>query len=398
MSADYNSTARALSLPIEAPKSPSPNLLRPPWNPPRRSSSTARSRSALLGHRRNSSLRATAIQNGEKIYRRIVSTVEKMTLLQRILAACALVVTGVLGILFLIFNEKIFTWLGPFAERWKDLPGGWAILWAMIFITAFPPAIGYGACSTAAGFIFGIWEGWLIIATASVVGSFCSLIVSRTILRSYVEKIVAHDKRFAALTLTLKHDGLKLLCMIRLCPLPYSLSNGAMATFPTVHPVMYALATAIVTPKSFVHVFIGSRLGVIARTGEKMSTAARVINWTSIAIGLLIGAFTGWYIYQKTMARAKQLEAEERANVRDSVQQSGAPPPEFTDDPDAQVAASTVANREDDAPDYFDEETSPRPENREYRDEFTDDEDADDVFGRGDGDEEEAIGLHRSKT
>lgn len=186
--------------------------------------------------------------------------------------------------------------------------------------------------------------------------------------------------------------------MIRLCPLPYSLSNGAMATFPTVHPVMYALATAIVTPKSFVHVFIGSRLGVIARTGEKMSTAARVINWISIVIGLLIGAFTGWYIYQKTMARAKQLEAEERANVRDSVQQSGAPPPEFTDEPEAQVAASTVANREDDAPDYFDEESSPRPGSREYRDEFTDDEDADDVFGGGDGDEEEAIGLHRSKT
>ena len=163
---------------------------------------------------------------------------------------------------------------------------------------------------------------------------------------------------------------------------------------------MYGLATAIVTPKLLVHVFIGSRLGVIARTGEKMSTGTRAINWASIIVGGLVGAFTGWSIYQRTMARAKELEAEESAHVRDSVERSGVPPPEFSDDPDTQVAASTIANKsaDDDAPEFFDEESSPRLEGPGYRDEFTDDEDADDVFGRGDGDEEETIGLHKSKS
>jgi len=132
-----------------------------------------------------------------------------------------------------------------------------------------------------------------------VVGSTCSFIVSRTILSNFVNRLVANDKRFAALSMVLKHDGLKLLCMIRLCPLPYSISNGAISTFPTVQPQMYALATAIVTPKLMVHIFIGSRLAAIAKSGEKMDASTKAINWASIIGGGVVGAVTGWLIYRR---------------------------------------------------------------------------------------------------
>jgi uncharacterized membrane protein YdjX (TVP38/TMEM64 family) len=316
-----------------------------------------------------------------------------MTALQRVLAVTGVVVLNVMAILFLIFNESIFGFLEPLAERWKHTTGGWTILWAITFLTAFPPVIGYSTCGTTAGFVYGVWEGWFILATATVAGSFCSFIVSRTVLRKWVERWVANDKRFAAFSLILKHDGLKLLCMIRLCPLPYSLSNGAMSTFPTVHPAMYALATAMISPKLFIHVFIGSRLAVIARTREKMTMTDRLVNYSSIAIGATVGILTGLYIYRQTMARAKELEAEEASTVTDSVRRTGHVPPQYNDDPEAQVAANTLG-REDDAMEYFDESDTERAE---YRDEPTDDED---VFGRGDGNDEDvidSIGLHQQK-
>lgn len=311
-------------------------------------------------------------------------------MLQRILAAAGIVTAATLGILFLVFNEKIFGALEPVAERWKDTTGGWTILWAITFVAAFPPMIGYSTCATTAGFVYGVWEGWLILATSTVIGSTCSFMASRTVLRKYVERWVAHDKRFAALTLTLKHDGVKLLCMIRLCPLPYSLSNGAMSTFPTVHPAMYALATTLITPKLLIHVFIGSRLAAIARSGEKMTAGTRAVNYASIAIGAVVGAFTGWYIYRKTMARAAELEAEEIADVRDSVTRTGMPPRQFSDDPETALAAETLAEEdEDDDPDFFDEDA---PVKSGYRDES----DAEsDVFGAGDGDDEDAIDMRR---
>jgi uncharacterized membrane protein YdjX (TVP38/TMEM64 family) len=321
-----------------------------------------------------------------------MATVQKMTLIQRILAGIALFVMATLGILFLVFNERIFGWLEPFAEKWKHTTGGWTILWAATFITAFPPIIGYSTCGTTAGFVYGVWEGWLIFATATVAGSFCSFLVSRTVLRRYVERMAANDKRFVALASTLKQDGLKLLWMIRLCPLPYSLTNGAMSTFPTVRPATYALATALITPKLFIHVFIGSRLAAIAKSGDTMSAGTRAVNWFSIIFGGMAGAFTGWYIYRKTMARAKELEAEEANSVRVAVRRAGIPPRQLPDDIEAQDAANAPTRDDNDDFDFFDDETG--SDRQEYRDEQMDNED---IFGQGDGEEDEVIGLREQK-
>lgn len=140
---------------------------------------------------------------------------------------------------------------------------------------------------------------WLIYATATVLGSTASFYVSRTVLSKFVSRMIQRDKRFAALSLTLKHDGLKLLCMIRLCPLPYSICNGAVSTFPTVQPLMYGLATAIISPKLLVPTFIGSRVRLLSAKGEEMSAGAKALNIISIIISICIGIFTGWYIYQR---------------------------------------------------------------------------------------------------
>lgn len=320
-----------------------------------------------------------------------MQVVNKMTLLQKILAVVALGVAGIAGLLFLIYSDKIFNdVLAPLAIKWKATTGGWIILWIMTFVVSFPPLIGFSTCGTLAGFVYGIWEGWLILATATVVGSTCSLIASRTILRSYVERLVANDKRFAALSLTIKHGGLKLLCMIRLAPLPYSISNGAMATFETVQPLTYALATALISPKLFIHVFIGSRLAAIARDGEEMSAGVRALNWLSIVVFASIGLVVGWYVYRKTMDKAAELEAEEAQNARNTTGRAAAGPRRFSDDVEAQTTSESPGHDADDV-DYFDDAPSPKPP---YSDSLEAEED---VFSRGDGTYNDNIGLQGQK-
>lgn len=243
------------------------------------------------------------------VQRKVLKTYKAMSLLQRILAGTALVIISVLGILFLIFNHRIFGWLSPIAEKWRNLPGGWLILFATIFVCAFPPVIGYSTALAIAGFLYGFPNGWFVAAAGNILGSLASFVACKTFLSNYVHKLVGEDKRFAALALVLKHDGLKILVMIRLCPLPYSLSNGAMSTFPTVTPLMFTLATVLATPKLFIHVFIGSRLADLV--GEKMDMPTRIVNYCSIVGGGLLGLGLGYYIYQRTVLRAKQLELEE---------------------------------------------------------------------------------------
>ncbi|KAI4247730.1 MAG: hypothetical protein L6R40_001316 [Gallowayella cf. fulva] len=375
MPADYNSTARALALPISPPDSPTQAHQHPRWSRPRGSNSLSRSQSSF--GQQDPGVAGRAYRKLDRFGRDLL---RRFTPFQLALASVAGILAIISAILFFVFHQRFFAWLEPTAVKWKNLRGGWCILWALTFITAFPPLIGFSTCFTLAGFVYGLPEGWLIISTAAVAGSTCSFITSRTIFSGFVHRLVAQDKRFEAFSSVLKHDGVKLLIMIRLCPLPYSISNGAISTVPTVTPQMFALATAVATLKLIIPIFIGTRLAAIAKSGEKMDSGSKAINWISIIGGLILGTVTGF----RTTARARQLELEERGGHR----HSGSRPGEFADDAHEHTATATLLR--DDQIDFRDDHDA-----HAYRDEFTDDED--NVFRHGDGDEEDAIGLRPSQ-
>lgn len=294
----------------------------------------------------------------------------------------ALITTFVLSILFLVYSERIFGLLAPAAKKWHDVRGGWTILWLITFMCAFPPLIGYSTAVTISGFVYGFPYGWFIVSTATVAGSLASFMASRTVLSSYVHRLVGKDKRFEALALTLKHDGLKILCMIRFCPLPYSLSNAAMSTFPTVHPLSFALATAIASPKLLIHVFIGSRLAIIAESeGKKMDAQTKAVNYISIILGAVLGAAVGWIIYQRTIARARELEIEElEAGQRQGIAR------EYSDSGEPAESDAAALMNDDDISLWDNDEGPFGSEERDetgYRDELSED----DVFAAGDAED-----------
>jgi len=173
--------------------------------------------------------------------------------------------------------------------------------------------------------------------------------------------------------------------MIRLCPLPYSLSNGAMSTFPTVRPLVFALATAIASPKLMIHVFIGDRLAAIARSGDKMDRGTKAINYASIIGGIILGAVTGYLIYQRTVARSEELEAQERSKLSQRAR-GLSHPDEFADDLGAyeeQLGAT------DDDIDFL----NPEVEGGQYRD----DSDEEGDHGYGGVSEENSIGMDKQQ-
>ena len=366
----YSDTARALASQISSddPISPIARSERPHWS--RRSPSAP------------SDTRPKWLQDAGSLQRKASRLWLTFTPVQQGALIIFNVVLLVLVILGLIYNERIFAYLAPAAARWRNLSGGWLILWFMTFFVSFPPMIGYSTCVTVAGFVFGM-RGWLIVSTATVIGSTCAFLASRSVLKDMVSRRTEENKRFQALALVLKHDGLKLLLMIRLCPLPYSLSNGAISTIPTVTWYNFALATAAVSPKLLLHVFIGSRLGDLAENGDKMDFKTRLISYVSITVGMVAGIATGYFIYIRTKARAKELEAEEvEGGLR-----AEAPPGDFADDPDTWRGDDefSMHTQDDDV-----------ERGRGYVDDYTDDEAAleRDVFAVGDGEDN----LERQKS
>lgn len=338
---------------------------------------------------RPQSTQAKWMQTAEKWNGRATRQWARLSPLQKAGLVIAGIITNVLLILFLVYGTKIFALMAPIAEKWRNMPGGWLTLWLMTFFVSFPPMIGYSTCVTIAGFVFGM-KGWFIMATATVVGSTASFIASRSVLKNFVSRMTEKNKEFAALSLVLKHDGLKLLIMIRLCPLPYSFANGAISTIPTVTWQNFMLATAIASPKLLLHIFVGSRIGALAEGGDKMDTGARIISYLSIIIGMALGVGTGYVIYTRTKARAKQLEAEEAAAATSGGRRESQNSPDYNDDPDEREARNVLRSSRSDIslhPTYADEADLESG----YRDEFTDDEDAHerDVFDVGDGDDDD---------
>lgn len=254
---------------------------------------------------------AQTLSTASKAYRQAVEAYTGLPRSRQLLVLAGAVVLVAVAITLLAFSHRIFTLLGPVAASWRALPGGWLIIWGLTFLVAFPPLIGYSTACTVAGFVYGFPLGWPIVASATVLGSSAAFLASRTVFSAYVDRLVGHDRRFVALGHVLRHDGLGVLALVRFCPLPYSLSNGFLATVPSIQPLSFALATAFSSPKLLVHVFIGSRLALLADKGDDMTFGDRMINYMSMLVGGLVGMGVGYFIYRRTMARAAELAREE---------------------------------------------------------------------------------------
>ena len=167
MPTDFDSTARALALPVSPPRSPNETTqpVRASWQRSQSASSHRRSQSPYEQGR--GSFRDKILDHAVKLQRQAYRTAKKLSMLQRVLVVVAGIATLTLGILFFVFNERIFARLEPVAERWKNLRGGWLILWFMTFATAFPPVIGYSSCLTIAGFVWGFPNGSALFSSSS---------------------------------------------------------------------------------------------------------------------------------------------------------------------------------------------------------------------------------------
>ena len=158
MPADYQSTARALALSTSPPEplSPSPgDDEQPLWG----RAAGRRDSAARWSSGQATSLRDQIVDKGKELYRNVYSRWERMTFWQKVGFYVVSLVTGALGIGFMVLTGKLFIWLGPVAERWESSPLVAFILWLCVFFVSFPPLVGWSTFGTVAGFIFGVWKG-----------------------------------------------------------------------------------------------------------------------------------------------------------------------------------------------------------------------------------------------
>ncbi|KAH3674388.1 hypothetical protein WICMUC_003353 [Wickerhamomyces mucosus] len=213
-------------------------------------------------------------------------------------------------ILAIIYHQSLLNYIVNYSDKWKEnnFKLTTTILILLLFIVSFPPLIGFSFLSTVTGIIFGVTlHGWLILIVGSIIGATLSFLLFRYVLKSQAQYIISSNEKLFAFSTILKDDNsFWILAMIRLCPTPYSLTNGALGSIPGISVWNFFLANLISSPKLLLYLFVGTKLKHI---GEDSSNKEKIVDILSIILTIILIGITGYVLYFKTTKRLLELES-----------------------------------------------------------------------------------------
>lgn len=160
---------------------------------------------------------------------------------------------------------------------------------------------GAAIMTLAAGAIFGLWEGTLIVSFASTIGASLAFLSSRYLLRDWVK--ARFGDRVDAIDRGIERDGAFYLLTLRLIPaFPFFLINLAMG-LTAMRLLTFALVSQVgMLPGTIVYVNAGTQLAAIESTGDILSPALIgsfvLLGLFPLAAKLLVGGWKRRLVYR----------------------------------------------------------------------------------------------------
>lgn len=107
-----------------------------------------------------------------------------------------LIIVGVLTAIITLKHDEVVSALRPFAEKVRNIPAGWLIFVAILFIISFPPLFGHEVVALLAGVVYGLWIGFAVVSAGTFVGeskSSISVAFARWVLNCSGPNVIAND-------------------------------------------------------------------------------------------------------------------------------------------------------------------------------------------------------------
>lgn len=200
----------------------------------------------------------------------------------------------ILRLLAVLAVVALLVWLLPVRE-WLAAALEWtaanrrvaALAFVGLYVVATVALLPGLLLTVAAGAIFGLAIGVVLVSLASVLGATAAFFVGRTVARNWVSNKIAGWPRFRALDSALGERGFLIVLLTRLSPLfPFNLLNYAYGV-TAVKPHQYILGSWIgMFPGTLLYVYAGSVAANLAQVlaGEvETGTAGQIL----LVVGLL---------------------------------------------------------------------------------------------------------------
>ncbi len=155
-----------------------------------------------------------------------------------------------------------------FVERHAVLASvGFFLMYVAVTALSLP---GAAVMTLAAGAIFGVAWGLLLVSFASSIGATLAFLLSRTLLRDWVQN--RFGDRLAAINAGLARDGEFYLFGLRMVPIfPFFIVNLVMGLTPIPAFTFYWVSQIGMLAGTFVYVFAGTQLAEVKSLSDVMS-------------------------------------------------------------------------------------------------------------------------------
>jgi uncharacterized membrane protein YdjX (TVP38/TMEM64 family) len=167
----------------------------------------------------------------------------------------------------------------------------------------------------AAGAIFGLWRGTLIVFLAALLGAIAVYGLAAPLARGRLMRWLERDRRVAAIRKAVVGDALWVMFLLRLSPIvPYVLLNYALA-LSGVRFKDFVLATVGMLPAIVMYAYYGKIVGDVAKLAAGVSPPRGVEYWTMVAVGLMATILATSMI---TRAARRAMEEQRIAETLDA--------------------------------------------------------------------------------
>jgi uncharacterized membrane protein YdjX (TVP38/TMEM64 family) len=192
-------------------------------------------------------------------------------------------------------------------NEWIEHAGVWgAVIFAIVYTVATVLLLPASPLSIAAGLIFGLGWGVVLVAISATIGAAAAFLVARYLARHQVEKMVKQRPRFKAIDQAISEDGWKIVVLLRLSPLiPFNLQNYFYGLM-NIRFWQYVPATFFgILPGVLLYVYIGA-------TGKAVvGGAGGPVKWALLVAGLIATIIVTLIVTKRARARLHNISVEQ---------------------------------------------------------------------------------------
>jgi uncharacterized membrane protein YdjX (TVP38/TMEM64 family) len=178
-------------------------------------------------------------------------------------------------------------WLAPVVLKLAEL-GAWGpVLFILLYIAAAVTLAPAFFLTVAAGALFGVWRGSIIVFIGASLGASAVYVLGQPMSRSRWMARVTRDRRVAAVREAVAGQGAWLMFLLRLSPLvPFNILNYALA-LSGVRYQDFAIALVGMIPAIVMYTYYGKVVGDVAALAAGVAPPRGPEYYALLVVGLV---------------------------------------------------------------------------------------------------------------